>query len=69
MPKRVAKYTVEHWREGELFAKVTLTKDNFHRQEDGTGFIIFPPGYIELVTGDELHFDCDGLVELLNVNA
>ena len=65
---RVDRYTIEHWRDDELFEKVTLTKENIHRNEDGTGFIVFPPGFIGLATGDELHFDCDGLMELLDVN-
>ena len=68
MPKRVSRYAIEHWRDGELVAKLILTKDHFRRQPDGTGCVLFPPGHIELATGDELRFDCNDLIELLNVN-
>jgi hypothetical protein len=62
---RVGRFVIEHWREDELIEKITLTKKHIQRK-DGTGIIVFPPGCIELATGDELHFDCDGLAELLH---
>ena len=35
------------------------------RREDGTCFVVFPPGTVTLNTGDELHFDVDGLIDRL----
>ena len=65
MPKRVGRYTIEHWRDGEVIEKVEFTGAMIEHCDDGTARVVFPPGCIELVTGDELHFDCEGLVELL----
>jgi hypothetical protein len=65
MPNRLGRHTIEHWRDGELIEKSEITAAMIHRREDGTASVVFPPGCIELVTGDELRFDCEGLAELL----
>ncbi len=65
MPKRVGRHTIEHWRDGELFEKVEFTSNMIQRCEDGTAYVVIPPGFIELATGDELRFDYEGLAELL----
>jgi hypothetical protein len=66
MPKRVGRRTIEHWRDGERIAQIEVTDQMIQRNEDGTARVVFPPGNIVLATGDELHFDVDGLVERLN---
>jgi len=65
MPKRVGRRIIEHWRDGECIARIKVTDDMIQRNEDGTARVVFPPGNITLATGDELHFDVDGLVECL----
>jgi hypothetical protein len=65
MPKRVGRHTIEHWRDGELIEKAEFTTGMIERHEDGTASVTLPPGFVELATGDELHFDCEGLIELL----
>lgn len=62
MPKRC---TVEHWREGEVIARVEVTRGMLERCGDGTCRVVFPPGFVTLTTGDELHFDVDGLIDRL----
>jgi hypothetical protein len=57
------KYAVEVWRDGELVR--VFDCHAVHRQQDGTCVIILPPDRVELVTGDELRFDCDSLIELM----
>ena len=52
----MGKYIIEHWRDGELFEKVELTKDMFKHLPDGSTSIILPPGCITLATKDKLHF-------------
>ena len=64
MPKRVGRRTIEHWRDGECIARIEVTENMIQRSEDGTASR-FPPGNIVLATGDELHFDVDGLTERL----
>ena len=65
MPKQVGRRIIEHWRDGERIAKVEVTEEMIQRNEDGTARVVFPPGNIVLATGDELHFDVDGLIERL----
>jgi hypothetical protein len=65
MSKRVGRHTIEHWRDGELIEKVELAADMIERCEDGTACVVIPRGLIELATGDQLHFDCGGLIDLL----
>ena len=65
MPKRVKPQTIEHWRDGESIQKLELTSKMVERLPDGTCRVSFPPGQILLNTGDELHFDIDGLAEWL----
>ena len=65
MPKRVGRRIIEHWRDGECIARIEVTEKMIERGEDGTARVVFPPGNITLATGDELHFDVDGLVECL----
>ncbi len=65
MMRKVGRFTIEHWRDGECFEKVELRRSMIQRLPDGVGRIVFSPGLIELATGDELRFDCDGLLELL----
>jgi hypothetical protein len=65
MPRRFGRRIIEHWRDGECIAKVEVTKEMIQRNGDGTARVVFPPGNIVLATGDELHFDVDGLVERL----
>jgi hypothetical protein len=57
------KSTIELWRDGELERVFDCTV--IHRKKDGTCTITLPADYVELVTGDELRFDCDGLIKLL----
>jgi hypothetical protein len=63
MPKRIGRRAIEHWRDGECIARIEVTERMIQRSEDGTARVVFPPGQIVLATGDELHFDIDGLVE------
>ena len=65
MPKRIGRRIIEHWRDGECIARIRVTDDMIQRYEDGTARVMFPPGNLTLATGDELHFDADGLVECL----
>jgi len=65
MPTRVGCRTIEHWRDGECIARIEVTENMIQRREDGTARVVFPPGNIVLATGDELHFDVDGLTERL----
>ena len=65
MPKRVGRWTIEHWRDGECIEKIEVTDGMIQRGEDGTARVVFPPGQIVLATGDELHFDADGIIERL----
>jgi len=65
MPKRVGRWTIEHWRDGECIEAIEVTDRMIERCEDGTARIVFPPGQIVLATGDELHFDADGIAERL----
>jgi len=65
MPKRVDRRTIEHWRDGECIARIEVTENMIERTADGTARVTFPPGQIVLATGDELHFDAEGLVECL----
>jgi len=61
----LGKYTLEHWRDGELFEKMELTRAMLKPRKDGSVHIIIPPGCITLVTQDEIHFDPAGLKEML----
>jgi hypothetical protein len=63
MPK-VGRYTLEHWRDDELLEKVEIKASMITKCKD-CAKIVFPAGCIELATEDELHFDRDGLVEVL----
>jgi hypothetical protein len=65
MPKRVDRWTIEHWRDGECIETIEVTDRMMECSEDGTARIVFPPGLIVLATDDELHFDADGIVERL----
>ena len=65
MPRRVGRRTIEKWRDGECIARIKVTDDMIQRNEDGTARVVFPPGNVVLATGDELHFDVDGLIEHL----
>ena len=65
MPKRVGRRIIEHCRDGECIARIEVTEKMIQRSEDGTARVVFPPGNIVLATGDELHFDVDGLIDRL----
>jgi len=65
MPKQIGRRTIEHWRDGECIARIEVTDKMIQRGEDGTARVVFPAGNIVLATGDELHFDVDGLVDRL----
>jgi hypothetical protein len=65
MPKRIGRFTVEHWRDGECIRQIEVTKKTIERSADGTCRVTFPPGTITLNTGDELHFDPNGLIDRL----
>ena len=65
MSKRVGRNVIEHWRDGELVGRVELTSTMIERCDDGACYVVFPPGTVILNTGDELHFDVDGLIERL----
>jgi hypothetical protein len=56
---------IEHWRDSECIARIEVTDKMIQRGEDGTTRVVFPPGQIVLATGDELHFDADGIIERL----
>jgi hypothetical protein len=64
MPKKVGRFTIEHWRDGECIARVELDNKVIQCGKDGCR-VVFPPGTITLSTGDELHFDADGLIDRL----
>jgi hypothetical protein len=64
MPKKVGRFCVEHWRDGECIAKVEMKNLVIERDKDACR-VVLPPGSIVLATGDELRFDPDGLIELL----
>ena len=65
MPKKVGRFTIEHWRDGECIAKVEMRDIVIERGKDACR-VALPPGSIVLATGDELRFDPDGLIELLS---
>jgi hypothetical protein len=65
MPKRVDRKVIEHWRDGDLIESIQITEDMIQLSENGTARVIFPPGQITLATGDELHFDAEGIIERL----
>ena len=65
MPKRVGCRFIEHWRDGECIGRIEVTEKLIERCPDGTARVVFPPGQLTLATGDELHFDVDGLIESL----
>ena len=48
MPKRVGRFTIEHWRDGECIRKVEVTNKMVERSADGTCRVVFPPGTIIL---------------------
>ena len=64
MPKKIGRFCIEHWRDGECIAKVEMKKLVIERDKDACR-VVLPPGSIVLATGDELRFDPDGLIELL----
>jgi len=55
---------LELWRDDELVARYRITSDML-RVSNGKVRIVMPPGYIEIVTGDELRFDPTDLMVLL----
>jgi hypothetical protein len=65
MLKRVGRRIIEHWRDGECIARIEVTDKVIQHGEDGMARVVFPPGNIVLATGDELHFDVEGIVECL----
>ena len=65
MPQRPGRWTIEHWRDGECIERLAVTDKMIQRCDDGTCRVVFPPGCVVLATGDELHFDADGLIERL----
>lgn len=65
MSKRIGRRTIEHWRDSECIARIEVSDGMIQRNGDGTARVVFPPGNIVLATGDELHFDVDGLIERL----
>jgi hypothetical protein len=60
----VNKYTLQHYRDGELLEEVEI-KVGMVRIIERTARIVFPAGHIEFATADELRFDKDGLIEFL----
>ena len=56
---------LQHYRDGEVIESIILSKDMFKSLPDGSVYVVFPPGQITFVTQDELHFDPDGLKEIL----
>ena len=64
MPKQVGRFTIEHWRDGEMIAKVDLTNKVVQRSAEACR-IVLPPGTLTLTTGDEVRFNIDGLIERL----
>ncbi len=64
MAKRIDRHTVEHWRDGECIGKIEVTEQIVQRSPDACR-VVFPPGGVTLTTGDELHFDIDGLIDRL----
>jgi hypothetical protein len=66
MTKPLDRRTIEHWRDGECIAIWPVKESMIQRSRDGTCRIVFPPGQIVLVTGDELHFDVEGIIECLS---
>jgi len=65
MPKHVGRRIIEHWRDGECIGQIEVKEKMIERIADGTARVVFPPGQVTLATGDELHFDVDGLIESL----
>lgn len=57
------RFTIEHWRDGERIATFDLY-GNVVRTCEGAKFVL-PPGMVTLTTGDELRFDPQGLIDLL----
>lgn len=62
--KKIGRYTIEQWRDGECIAKIEVTSKMVQCGKDVCR-VIFPPGVITLATDDELHFNLDGLIERL----
>ena len=65
MCKRVGRDTIEQWRDGECIHKIEVTEEIIEQNGDGTCRVVFPPGGLTIASGDELHFDIDGLIEQL----
>lgn len=65
MPKRLGHRIIEHWRDGECICRIEVTDKMIEQCADGSARVVFPPGQVTLTTGDELHFDVDGLIESL----
>jgi hypothetical protein len=61
----MGRYTLEHWRDDELIDKIELTPEMFKTRKNGSVCVTFPPGCITIATKDELHFNPDGLKEIL----
>lgn len=61
----MGKYTIEHWRDGEVVERFELTHEMFKPLPDGSVCVTFPPGRITIVNKDELHFDPEGIKEIL----
>ena len=64
MPKKVGRFTIEHWRDGECIAKIEVDNRMIQHGKDACR-VTFPPGGLILATGDELHFDAAGLIDRL----
>jgi hypothetical protein len=64
MARPIERSTIEHWREGECFAKYDLRKIPVE-VKDGVCKVVFPPGLLSIGTGDELRFNVEGLIERL----
>ena len=59
------KFTIEHWRDGEIIAFMEITKKDVTTREDGFARVVFPPGQITLATEDELHFNLNDAIKTL----
>ena len=64
MAKRIDRHMIEHWRDGECIGKVEVTEQMVKWSPDACR-VVLPPSGVTLTTGDELHFDIDGLIERL----
>jgi len=60
------KCIIEHWRDGECIERFEFTNETITAGTDGEIHITFPPGSVVLATEDELRFNLQDAIDVLN---